>query len=203
MKLKLYKSIFYFFAICMISTTYAQKFDKKYTENFKVNKNVEVAINASNTDINVTTWNKNEVIITAFIEVQGVSKEEAEKYFKNWNFEALGNKNKVQITSKGNSSSLFKNDFLVFNDMDIQIPELDSIIIPNIEAIVLPEMNFDFDFDLNGILEGMDNLDESKFKLVVQGKLNALMHRGDPRGRRLVFDRPAPPTLGNGQRLVH
>ncbi|MDD7914325.1 hypothetical protein [Polaribacter ponticola] len=176
MKLKLYKSIFYFFAICMISTTYAQKFDKKYTENFKVNKNVEVAINASNTDINVTTWNKNEVIITAFIEVQGVSKEEAEKYFKNWNFEALGNKNKVQITSKGNSSSLFKNDFLVFNDMDIQIPKFDSIIFPNIKTIVLPEMNFDFDFDLNGILEGMDNLDEIVGK---DGKYSFQWNDGD------------------------
>ena len=160
MKLKLYKSIFSIFAICILGTTYGQKFDKKYKEKFKINKNVEVAINASNTDINVTTWNKNEVAITAFIEVEGVSKEEAEKYFKNWNFEALGNKNKVQITSKGNSSSLFKNDFLVFNNMDIQIPELDSIIFPTIDAIVLPEMNFDFDFDLNGILEGMDDLDE-------------------------------------------
>jgi hypothetical protein len=157
MKLKLYKPILTFIAICFIGNIFAQKFDKKFTEKFKVNKDVEVAINATNTDINVTTWNKNEVAITATIEVEGISKKEAEKYFKNWEFEALANKRKVEITSKGNSSLHFKNDFLIFNDMDIHIPEIDF---SSFETIVIPEMDFNFDFDLNSILEGIENLDE-------------------------------------------
>ena len=57
----------------------AQKYDKKVTEKFKVNKDVTVEINASHTDVDIETWNKNEVLVEAFIEVEGVDKEEANK----------------------------------------------------------------------------------------------------------------------------
>ena len=170
---KLYKPVLTLIAICFLGTTFAQKFDKKFTEKFKVNKDVEVAINASNTDINVTTWNKNEVAITAYIEVEGISKEEAEKYFKNWKFEALGNKKRVKIMAKGNNSLHFKDDFLIFNDMDIHIPEID---LSSLESIVIPEMDFNFDFDLNGVLEGLDNLDEMVGK---DGKYSFQWNDGD------------------------
>ena len=82
MKLKLYKNLILGIAICFSGNIFSQKFDKKFTENFTVNKNVEVAINASNTDINVTTWNKNQVLVEAYIEIEGLSKKEAEKYLK-------------------------------------------------------------------------------------------------------------------------
>ena len=159
MKLKLYKNSITFFALCFMATTFAQKFDKKFTENFKVNKDVEVVINASNTEINVTNWNKNEVQVEAFIEIEGLSKKEAEKYFKNWNFEALGNKGKVRITSKGSNSFGLKNDFVIFNNMDFKFPEIEM---PNIDAIVIPEMDFDFDFnfDFENIFEDLEDLDE-------------------------------------------
>ena len=159
MKHKPYKNIITLFAICFIGTIFAQKFDKKFTEKFKVNKDVKVAINASNTDINVTTWNKNEVQVQAFIEIEGLSKKEAEKYFKDWNFEALGNTSKVKITSKGSNSLGSGNDFIFFNDMDFKFPEIEM---PDFEAIVIPEMNFDFDFNFDGmqILEDLEDLDE-------------------------------------------
>ena len=159
MKHKSYKHFITLFTFCFISTVFAQKFDKKYSENFSVNKDVEVAINASNTEINVTTWNKNEVQVNAFIEVEGLTKKEAEKYFKNWDFEALGNKRKVEITSKGNNSFSLKNDFIFFNDMDFDFPEIKM---PDFEMIVLPEMNFDFDFNLDdlNILEDIGDIDE-------------------------------------------
>ncbi|MEO9571586.1 MAG: hypothetical protein ABJH82_08475 [Polaribacter sp.] len=155
---KSYKLIITFFAICFLGTIFAQKFDKKFTENFKVNKDVEVAINASNTDINVTTWNKNEVEVQAFIEIEGLSKKDAEKYFKDWSFEALGNKTKVKITAKGNNSLHFKNDFIMFNDTDFTFPDIE---IPNIETIVIPEMDFDFDFDVENIFEDLEDFDKN------------------------------------------
>ena len=159
MKHKLYKPIVTLIAICFLGTTFAQKFDKKFTEKFKVNKDVEVAINASNTEVNVSTWSRNEVQVEAFIEIEGLSKEEAEKYFKNWNFEALGNKSKVKITSQGNNSLGLRNDFIIFNDTDFNFPDIEM---PDFEAIVIPEMNFDFDFDFDGmhILEDLEDLDE-------------------------------------------
>lgn len=155
---KLYKPIITLMAICFLGYTYAQKFEKKFTENFNVNKDVEVAINSSNTEINVTTWNKNEVQVKAYIEIEGLSKEEAEKYFKNWNFEALGNKSKVKITSQGNNSLGLRNDFVIFNNMDFNFPDIQ---LPNLDSIIIPDMNFnfDFDFDHENILEDLDNLD--------------------------------------------
>ena len=155
---KSYKHIITVFALCFLGTTFAQKFDKKFTESFKVNKDVEVAINASNTEINVTTWNKNEVQVQAFIEIEGLSKKDAEKYFEEWNFEALGNKSKVKITAKGNNSFHFKNDFIMFNDTDFTFPDIEM---PNIETIVIPEMDFDFDFDFENIFEDLDDFDEN------------------------------------------
>ncbi|MBU3012667.1 hypothetical protein KO506_14735 [Polaribacter vadi] len=164
MKHSLYKHIITFIAIGFLGTTFAQKFDKKFTENFKTNKDVEVAINASNTDINVTIWNKNEVQVEAFIEIEGISKEEAEKYFKDWNFEALGNSKKVKITSKGNNTFNFKNDFVFFDNMnfDFEMPEVDF---SGMKTIVLPDMDFDFDFDLDlGFDNIFDDLDKNMGK---------------------------------------
>jgi hypothetical protein len=161
MKHKLYKCLLTFLAIGFLGTTFAQKFDKKFSENFKTKKEVEVAINASNTEINVTIWNKDEVQIDAFIEVEGISKEAAEKYFKNWEFEALGNSKKVKITSKGNNAFNFKNDFVFFDNMDFdfEIPQID---LSSIDAIVLPDMNFDFDFDFD--FEDLEDLGENMGK---------------------------------------
>jgi hypothetical protein len=174
MKHKSYKYIFTFIAISFLGTAFAQKFDKKFTENFTTNKDVEVTINASNTDINVTTWDKNEVQIEAFIEIEGISKEEAEKYFKNWEFEALGNKKKVQITSKGNNAFNFKNDFVFFDDMnfDFEMPNIDFLSLENLE---LPKMdfNFDFNFDFNDVF---DDIDENMGK---DGKYNFRWHDDD------------------------
>ena len=169
MKHKSYKHIFTLIALGFLGTVFAQKFDKKFTENFKTNKDVAIAINASNTDINVTTWNKNEVQIEAFIEIEGITKDEAEQYFKDWEFEALGNSKKVKITSECSSSFNFKNDFVFFDDMDFdfKMPDIDF---SNIEAIVLPDFDFDFNF------EDIEDLDESMGK---NGKYEFMWNDGN------------------------
>lgn len=155
MKYKSYKLYLTLLSLVFISKLSAQKFDKKYQENFKTNKDVEVIIDATNTDINVTTWNKNEVQINAYIEVEGVSKEEAQKYFDNWEFEALSNKRKVNIQSLDNLKKGFKNNFVFFDNMDFDF-EMPDIDFSSFETIVLPEMNFDFDFNFDNILIDID-----------------------------------------------
>ena len=150
------------FLLLATSVVFAQKYDKKFSENFKTNKDVVVNINASNADVNVTTWNKNEVSVEAIIEVDGLDKKEAQKYLNNWQFEALGNKSKVKINARSNSfNSLNTDDIIFFNSSKdnsanvyhyntnganvIVIPEL-----PEIPDIVIPEINFeDIVFDLD------------------------------------------------------
>ena len=172
MKHKFYKEIVTFFAICFLGTAFAQKFDKKFIENFNVNKDIEIVINASNTGINVITWDKNEVQIDAFIEIEGVSKKEAEEYFKDWEFEALGNRKKVKITSKGsNSFGMSKNDIIFFDDIKIEMPDIDF---SSIEAIIVPEMSFDFKFDFD-----FKDLDELEKNMKKNKNYSFKYHNGD------------------------
>lgn len=173
MKLKTYKCIGFLIAAFLISSLQAQKFDKKFNETFKVNKDVLVAINASNAEINVSTWNRNEVSVQAVITVDGLSKKEAQEFLKNWKFEALGNKNKVQINANANRFLHFgNNDFKFdFNFEDIVIPEINfenlKIEIPEFEMpeINIPEIKLDFDKIWKEIDEyDFDNDDDDNVK---------------------------------------
>lgn len=118
---------------------FAQKQSKSYNETFKVKNNAVVQINASNADVEVQTWRKNQVDIQATVEIEGLTKKEAEKYFKNFNFEALGNSNKVKIYLDGNG---FRsgNEFVIFDAENFVIPEIN---IPEIDIpeITIPEIN--------------------------------------------------------------
>ena len=156
--MKTYKYKIFAIMVVIAFSVQAQKFDKTIKERFKVNTDVEVVINAAHTDIDIETWNKNEVSIEAIMEVEGLQKEEAEKLFKKWKFEALGNKNKVKISSISNSFDFdFKFDF-DFDFPDVEVPhfEMPDIDFPEIELPELPEMpempemdfeEFEFDYD--------------------------------------------------------
>ena len=116
-------------SILLITTiAFGQKQSKKISESFKVNKDVLVEINSRNTNVTVETWNKNIVEIKGIWEMDGITKEEANQYFEGWEFEALGNKNKVVITSKSSNDHYFHSD--VFDNFDF---------------------DFDFDYDLESI----------------------------------------------------
>lgn len=120
MKHKLYKvSLLFFFA----GSVFAQKTSKKFSEQFYTSKDVEIEINASNTDIEVINWNKNEVSVEAEIIIEGASKKEAEEYLKNNVFEALGNKSKVKINANNGRRSHynFNNNFVYYNADSIRV----------------------------------------------------------------------------------
>ncbi len=163
MKFKSYKIIVTTIFLVASTSFFGQKTSKKFTESFSVNKDVMVEINAANTEVNVSTWNKNQVSVEAYIEIEGLTEKEAEKYLKNYKFEALGNKNKVVITSKGSNRFTFnKNDVVIFNKNDfelpeiiipeIEIPEISEIHIPEVEIIEIPELDFDHLFmDLDNV----------------------------------------------------
>lgn len=105
------------------TVVFGQKQTENINESFKVNKDVLVEINARHSDITVETWNKNVVSIQGAWEIEGMTKEEADKFFKGWKFEALGNKNKVVITSKSSGNHYYSHS-VVFDDMDF---DFDSI----------------------------------------------------------------------------
>lgn len=129
----------------------AQTYDKKINENFKVNSDVELVVNTINTDVTIEAWNKNEVEIIAVMEVEGANEVTAKKILKNWDFEALGNKSTVKITSLSENFNYnfdFNFDFPEIEIPDIEIPEFD-IVMP--EMPEFPEMpdfeEIEFDFE--------------------------------------------------------
>jgi len=152
MKTKLFSPIIYLSVFLFSATLFAQKNTHKFKENFKVNKDVVVELDATSTDIDVTTWNRNEVQVEGIIEIEGLTKKETEKYFKNQKFEALGNSMKVTINSKGANN--FINSYKMNDVVFIETPDVSNIVIPDIE---IPEIHFenfainidsiDFDFD--------------------------------------------------------
>ncbi len=160
MKFNKYKNILTVFVLAASVSVVAQKQSKDFTEKFAVNKDVKVEINASNAEINVSTWNKNEVLIQATIEIDGLTKKEAEKYLKNYQFEALGNSSKVKITAGGNNSFRFAdNDFIIFNKDNFVMPD---IVIPDFEMpeIVMPDMNITIpDIDFENIFIDLDDIE--------------------------------------------
>lgn len=173
--MKLHKKGFTALLLALSVSIFAQKQSKKFTETFNVNKDVTIEIEASHADIDVTTWNKNQVWVEAYIEIEGLSKEEAEKYLKRYKFEALGNKSKVKITSGGNSFR-FGNDFVMF-DKDFKMPE---IVIPEIDFempdIKIPEIDFDFEnivipeINMDKLLMDIDEIDFDWDKYSKDGK---------------------------------
>jgi len=77
---------------------------KTYKEGFDVSKEVTLNVNTTHTDVQFETWDKDRVEIIATITVEDMDKEEAERYIKNWNFDAKGNSREIDINSGRGSS---------------------------------------------------------------------------------------------------
>lgn len=170
MKTLQYKMIIVLLSLGIIAN--AQKFDKKYSEEFNTKDNVTIDLNTRHTDIEIETWNKNKVVIEATIEIVGATEDKAKEIIENWRFKALGNTNEIEIISK--TYGLYgkriivsdDNDLIHIKDLDFDfdfvVPEvsvgnlaiLDSlhIVMPDAvhfpELMVIPEMtDFNFSFD--------------------------------------------------------
>jgi hypothetical protein len=149
---------------------FAQTESKTFKETFNVGENTVLNINTSNTDIEFETWDKNQVEITATIELDGATSEEAERYFKNGGIEIKGNSKEIDITTGAQNRGLFTHnntsswinsniDFDVepFFE-DLRFPELAELseLSELAELAVIPEMpvipnlppmpNIDFDY---------------------------------------------------------
>lgn len=110
----------------------AQKQSKSYNELFKVGNEVILELNTSYADIEFETWDKNEVQIDAIVEIEGISSEEAEKYFKNNPLKIVGNSKNIEVSTQGEFSWISGGHSTNWEDFQIEIPEI-------------PELDFFFD----------------------------------------------------------
>lgn len=116
---------------------------KTYKEDFKVNPDVVVELNTSHADIEFETWNKNEVVIEATIELEGASEEEARAFFEQDGVEILGNSKEVKIRTQADRWAWRFSEPMDFHmeDFEIVIPEMPDIA-PMVDEIMvqIPEM---------------------------------------------------------------
>ena len=130
-------------ALCLISmSAYGQKQTKTFTERFRVGEETVLDINTSNTDIEFETWNKDEILVEAIVELDGVSDEEASDYFRNGAIEIVGNSKKVTISTGVGNTWLTTHSLGGFDNFDLSFdypvyPDMDTL---DLGMAVFPEM---------------------------------------------------------------
>ncbi len=147
--------------IVVSAEAYGQKQTKVYNEKFNVGNESALDINTSYADIEFETWDKNEVQIDAVVEIEGISSEEAENYFKDNPIKIVGNSKNIQISTQGEFSWISGGHHTNMEDFHIEIPEIPEMDFffetpPIPELPEFPEMapmppiaakNFEFDYE--------------------------------------------------------
>ena len=93
----------------------AQQKLQKISKSVNVDKDVTLKLNTNYTNIEVETWNKNEIEVEAYIESEELSKEDLQKILKNWDVEIEGSGDYVTISTGGDIHVLYDDEFLTLN----------------------------------------------------------------------------------------
>ncbi len=142
----IYRHSLFLWALLLTAFVSAQD---RYKESFNASKDMTVSVNTSYANVIFETWNKDKVEVEAFVDGEGLSKEEKAEIFKNWKLDVLGNSKKVVITS---NASHFGEGMAAFGGMEAlkSLESLKSLKALNRlgdEAFWVEMPNFDFDFN--------------------------------------------------------
>lgn len=118
----------------------------KVSQTIKVDKDVTIDLNTSHCNIVFDTWNKGTVQVEAYIEGDGVSKEELQDALKAWDVDVDGSQSEVSISTKGNSTRTWVHKSsddgdlitIVLNELKHELADLPMIIVDE----------FDFDVEM-------------------------------------------------------
>jgi len=121
--------------LCFLAIgVHSQKQTKTYKETFTVGDDAVLDINTSYADIEFETWDKNQVVVEATIELEGASTEEADQYFKRGGIKILGNSKHIEISTGIENSWFFRHAIgdIDVNDFIIKTPKF-----PELEPLFL------------------------------------------------------------------
>jgi len=125
--------------MCLISTiSIAQNKVNKLKQTNKVNKDVTVDLNTNYVQIEVDTWNKDEISVEAYLESEKLSEAELKEALKEWNLNIETSPSNVLISSKGNIDviSAYGNYDDVLKNLELSLVDLPDIS----EALVIPDI---------------------------------------------------------------
>ncbi|WAC03515.1 hypothetical protein N7U66_08560 [Lacinutrix neustonica] len=135
------------FLLATLGVSAQQKLNKA-TQSIKANQGVTIDLNASHTNIEVDTWNKDYVEVEAYIESKKLTQDELKAFLGDWDLDISGSGDYIRIESKGSRGHWS-------SDMTIDILDSESL-----EA--LSNINFDMDLNLKPLLEGLSGLESLK-----------------------------------------
>ncbi len=137
---------FYLAAMLFLGTT-ALIAQVQETERFNVSDDVVVSVNTSYTNVIFETWNRDVVEVIAKVDGEDLSEKEKKEILDNWDYEVLGNSNKVKVTSNAGGGWMgFEHlsgleglhgmeGLKALEDMDMQF---------DMPAFVMPDFDFNF-----------------------------------------------------------
>lgn len=135
--------------LCLITTVgFAQKKQSKTSQTIKVNKDVVVDLNTNYVEIEIETWNKNEVQVEAYVESTKLSEDELKKSLKAWNLNIDASMDNILISSEGGRRpGLFSEGSYddILKDLELNLADLPDLpILKNLPEILnlegMPEM---------------------------------------------------------------
>jgi hypothetical protein len=144
-KMKL-KRTYLLLAFLSVLTVGAQQKLEKTSKSVKTSKDVTIDLNTSYTDIEIESWDKNSIEVTAYIESSDLDKKELKELLDEWDVEVNGSGDKVSIISKGGSihgdwnvNFITEATMDALKDLSIDLADLPEI--PEMpEMPVMPEM---------------------------------------------------------------
>lgn len=125
------------------SSVCAQQKLTKLSQSISVDKDVTIDLNTSHCNIVFDTWNKGTIEIEAYIEGEDLSDEELQEALKDWDVDVEAAQDLVSIRTKGNAPHVWA--YRSNGDSDAVHAVLEEL---KFELADLPEMNFDFHFEM-------------------------------------------------------
>ncbi|MEG9328488.1 hypothetical protein SAMN04488034_10463 [Salinimicrobium catena] len=134
------KTIKYKFLIAaLLCSVLSMAQTKKLDKTFKTNSNVTLNIDATHTNVVVEPWDRNEVLVEAFLDMPKAEKEELNKALKDWKLDLSGSAGEVTIRSTGAVVGIKRIDMASLDEPLSKLPEmmapLQEMIGPLLESI--------------------------------------------------------------------
>lgn len=150
--MKQYKFIALAVVFLSVFSLSAQQKLQKISKSVKANKNVTLNLNTSYTNIEIDTWDKNQIQLEAYIESKNLSKEELQEVLESWIVDIEGSGSDVRISTSGGIGSRFNFNFDfseldILKDLNIDLGDMPEIPEINFEMPEIPEMP-EIDFEI-------------------------------------------------------
>ena len=121
-------------ALLLLLTVTAFAQNKKLDKTYNTSKDVKIIIDARHTNVSFETWDKNEVVIEAFLDAN-LKDEEAKTLLNNWKLETTGTQGEIRITSGG---GVVKNPEIDMAGFAESMAQMQNLIAPIMSEMVAP-----------------------------------------------------------------